>query len=140
MAIPSKVDVIVVGSGPGGATVARDMALNGKNVLLLERGIDHRPRSYYGTYLGALIYSDRSSLLFTEEGLNIVRPLMVGGATSMYCGCAAPATRLAKREIRRRHRPGSLRDHRRAGDRAVAGRATRPGLHAHRPGCAGPRL
>jgi choline dehydrogenase-like flavoprotein len=30
------------------------------------------------------------SLLFTEEGLNIVRPLMVGGATSMYCGCAAP--------------------------------------------------
>jgi choline dehydrogenase-like flavoprotein len=30
------------------------------------------------------------SLLFTQEGLNIVRPLMVGGATSMYCGCAAP--------------------------------------------------
>ena len=63
----------------------------GKNkVLLLERGIDHRPRAYYGTYLGALIYSDRRSLSFTQEGLNIVRPLMVGGATSMYCGCAAP--------------------------------------------------
>ena len=90
MPIPSKVDVIVVGSGPGGATVARDLALKGKKVLLLERGIDHRPRSYYGTYLGALLYSDRGSLLFTQEGLNIVRPLMVGGATSMYCGCAAP--------------------------------------------------
>jgi choline dehydrogenase-like flavoprotein len=37
-----------------------------------------------------LIYSDRASLLFTQEGLNIVRPLMVGGATGMYCGCAAP--------------------------------------------------
>src|SRR5512141_260997 len=83
-------DVIVVGSGPGGATVARELARAGKKVLLLERGQDHRPRSYYGTYLGALIYSDRGSLLFTEEGLNIVRPLMVGGATSMYCGCAAP--------------------------------------------------
>ena len=83
-------DVIVVGSGPGGATIAREMARGGKKVLLLERGIDHRPRSYYGTYLGALIYSDRMSLLFTREGLNIVRPLMVGGATSMYCGCAAP--------------------------------------------------
>jgi len=83
-------EVIVVGSGPGGATVARELARKGKKVLLLERGIDHRPRSYYGTYLGALIYSDRSSLLFTQEGLNIVRPLMVGGATSMYCGCAAP--------------------------------------------------
>jgi len=90
MPIPSQVDVIVVGSGPGGATVGRDLALKGKNVLMLERGIDHRPRSYYGTYLGALLYSDRGSLLFTQEGLNIVRPLMVGGATSMYCGCAAP--------------------------------------------------
>jgi choline dehydrogenase-like flavoprotein len=83
-------DVIVVGSGPGGATVARELARKGQKVLLLERGIDHRPRSYYGTYLGALIYADRMSLLFTQEGLNIVRPLMVGGATSMYCGCAAP--------------------------------------------------
>ena len=83
-------DVIVVGSGPGGATVARELAGAGKSVLLLERGQDHRSRGYYGTYLGAILYSDRGSLLFTQEGLNIVRPLMVGGATSMYCGCAAP--------------------------------------------------
>ena len=88
--ISLKSDIIVVGSGPGGATLARELTRRGKKVLLLERGIDYRPRSYYGTYLGALIYSDRMSLLFTEEGLNIVRPLMVGGATSMYCGCAAP--------------------------------------------------
>jgi choline dehydrogenase-like flavoprotein len=85
-----KADVIVVGSGPGGATLTRELTRRGKKVLLLERGIDYRSRRYYGTYLGALIYSDRMSLLFTEEGLNIVRPLMVGGATSMYCGCAAP--------------------------------------------------
>jgi choline dehydrogenase-like flavoprotein len=83
-------DVIVVGSGPGGATLTRQLARVGKEVLLLERGVDHRSRPYFGTYLGALIYSDRLSLLFTQEGLNIVRPLMVGGATSMYCGCAAP--------------------------------------------------
>lgn len=82
-------EVIVVGSGPGGATVARELARSGRRVLLLERGVDHRPASYYGTYLGALIYADRRSLLFTQEGLNIIRPLMVGGATSMYCGCAA---------------------------------------------------
>jgi choline dehydrogenase-like flavoprotein len=85
-----QADVIVVGSGPGGATTARQLARAGKKVLLLERGIDYRPKKYYGTYLGALIYADRMSLLFTQEGLNIVHPLMVGGATSMYCGCAAP--------------------------------------------------
>src|SRR5512136_1063607 len=82
-------DVVIVGSGPGGATLSRELAKRGKRVLLLERGIDQRSRPYYGTYPGAMIYSDRMSLLFTQEGLNIVRPLMVGGATSMYCGCAA---------------------------------------------------
>jgi len=82
-------DVVVVGSGPGGATVARELVRRGRRVLLLERGIDERRRFYYGTYLGALLYTDRASLLFTEEGLNVVRPLMLGGATSMYCGCAA---------------------------------------------------
>lgn len=83
-------DVVVVGSGPGGATVARELVRRGRRVLLLERGRDERRRFYYGTYLGALLYTDRASLLFTEEGLNVVRPLMLGGATSMYCGCAAP--------------------------------------------------
>ena len=88
--VAHRSDVIIVGSGPGGATLSRELARFGKRVLLLERGIDQRSRFYYGTYPGAMIYSDRLSLLFTQEGLNIVRPLMVGGATSMYCGCAAP--------------------------------------------------
>ena len=87
--IKFSTDVVIVGSGPGGATVARELSKNGKKVLVLERGHDHRNRFYYGTYLGALRYSERMSLLFTEEGLNIIAPIMVGGATSMFCGCAA---------------------------------------------------
>jgi choline dehydrogenase-like flavoprotein len=55
-------DTIVVGSGPGGAAVARSLARSGR----------------------------RGSLLYTAEGMQIIRPLMVGGATSMYCGCATP--------------------------------------------------
>ena len=84
-----QTDIVIVGSGPGGASVARQLARAGKRVILLERGRDYRRAPYYGTYLGALIYADRFSLLFSKEGLNIIRPLMVGGATSMYCGSAA---------------------------------------------------
>jgi choline dehydrogenase-like flavoprotein len=83
-------DVIVVGSGPGGAGVARDLSRAGRRVLILERGRDWRAHPLYGTYAGALLYADRRALLFTVEGVQIVRPLMVGGATSMYAGCSAP--------------------------------------------------
>ncbi len=84
-----EADVAVVGSGPGGATVARQLAQAGQRVVLLERGRDYRRDVYYGSHLGALIYGDQHSLLLTEEGLNIVRPIMTGGATNMYCGSAA---------------------------------------------------
>jgi choline dehydrogenase-like flavoprotein len=83
-------DVIIAGSGPGGATTARELARAGKRVLLLERGRDWRGHPFYGTYPGALLYADRRALLFTKEGINIVRPIMVGGATTMYAGCSAP--------------------------------------------------
>jgi choline dehydrogenase-like flavoprotein len=84
-----ETDIVVVGSGPGGATVARQLAQAGRQVLLLERGREWRDHPLYGTYPGALLYADKHALLFTKEGLNIIRPLMVGGATSMYAGCSA---------------------------------------------------
>jgi choline dehydrogenase-like flavoprotein len=85
----SHKNAVVVGSGPGGATVARELARAGKRVALLEMGRDYRNEAYYGTHLGALIYADKGGLLFTEEGLNVVRPLMTGGATNMFTGSAA---------------------------------------------------
>ncbi len=87
--IRRKAEVVVVGTGPGGATVARELARQGVRVVVLERGRDHRSSLYYGTYVGALLYTDRHALFFSREGAQIIRPLMVGGATSMYCGSAA---------------------------------------------------
>ena len=89
MTTRTRTDVLVVGSGPGGAAVARELARGGRRVLLLERGRDWRAHPLYGTYAGALLYADRRALLFTREGLNIIRPLMLGGATPMFAGCAA---------------------------------------------------
>ncbi len=89
MTIRQRTDVAVVGTGPGGATVARQLARAGRQVTLLERGRDWRRNPLFGTYPGALLYADRHALLFTQQGMNIIRPLMVGGATSMYAGCSA---------------------------------------------------
>lgn len=41
-------DVIVIGSGPGGATLAQRLAATGKRVLILERG-GYLPRSENNT-------------------------------------------------------------------------------------------
>ncbi len=81
-------EFVIIGSGPGGASVARELARAGKDVLLLERGRDWRRSPIYGTYAGPIAYADKHALLFTREGLNIVRPLMLGGATNMFAGCS----------------------------------------------------
>ncbi len=82
-------DAIVVGSGPGGSTVARDLARGGKKVILLEHGKDHRDKWYYGTFIGPFIYTDKHGHLKSKEGVPIVRPMMTGGATNMFASAAS---------------------------------------------------
>lgn len=87
--IRKKAQIVVVGSGPGGATVAMELSKANKKVILLEKGYDWRKSPLYGTYFGCLFYTDKSGLLFSKEGLNIIRGIMCGGSTNLYCGTAS---------------------------------------------------
>ena len=82
-------DVIVVGSGPGGATVAKELSLRNKKVLILEWG-DNNPLN--GSFLqGArtLLVPGRSMLL-TPQMLLLVRDITTGGSTVHYYATSFP--------------------------------------------------
>jgi choline dehydrogenase-like flavoprotein len=132
--IEKQTDIIVVGSGPGGATVARELARShaGLAITLLERGHDWRHNPLYGTYPGAMLYADRASFLFTQEGLNIIRPLLLGGATSMYCGCAERPLPWWQSRYGIDLSQEAEENGGRTGHRAIARHAARRGLHPHR--------
>jgi choline dehydrogenase-like flavoprotein len=82
-------DVIVVGTGPGGATVARELARRGKRVLMLERGPGKPVRGTFGQFLGEQLVPGKS-LLATPDLVGVLRGLTVGGSTMFYYATAFP--------------------------------------------------
>ncbi|MBT3312465.1 MAG: GMC family oxidoreductase [Desulfobacterales bacterium] len=81
-------DAVVVGSGPGGATVAKELSQNGKKVLILEWGSN---ASIKGTFLqtAKMIGIPGKSLLVTNKKLHILlRGITTGGSSVFYCGAA----------------------------------------------------
>ncbi len=92
-----KYDYIVVGSGAGGATVARELAKRKKSVLVIEKGKDIKT---LGTFRASLGFYDKNrsglSLRTSKEGTGIIRTLMGGGSTIVSCG---NAVRCLEREL-----------------------------------------
>jgi len=82
-------DVIVVGTGPAGATVAAQMAKAGQKVLMVEKGAYH-PSWLLGKQIPALLHFDKLGLLSTREGMMVARCITVGGSAVMSCGSAMP--------------------------------------------------
>ncbi|MBN1574230.1 MAG: GMC family oxidoreductase [Deltaproteobacteria bacterium] len=80
-------DVIVVGSGPGGSTVAREMSLSGKRVLLLERGGNVKR---VGNTVSAVLMSKSLGLTLSREGNWVVSGATYGGTSNLAAGCAVP--------------------------------------------------
>jgi choline dehydrogenase-like flavoprotein len=89
-----ETDVVVVGSGPAGAGVARDLTRGGHHVTVLEMGRDRAPTGkpvrgalhHAGGLLGALTL--RQGVLLTKEWLTVLRGVTTGGSSMLYLGTA----------------------------------------------------
>lgn len=82
-------DVIVVGSGPGGASVARDLTRRGKDVLILEWGPGGPIRGNFLQYLREQLVPGKS-LLFTPDIVGMVRGITTGGSSLFYYATCFP--------------------------------------------------
>lgn len=85
--VTRRFDVIVVGSGMGGATLARELVARGKSVLVLEKG---RFEQKLGTFKDDLRYYDANPVTRiphkSKEGTILWRTFMAGGSTVVSCG------------------------------------------------------
>jgi choline dehydrogenase-like flavoprotein len=82
-----QTSTVVVGSGPGGATMARELSRRGKRVVLCDAGRQHKtlPSSAF-----LLAMMDRWGFTFSKEGTWVLRPKTAGGASVLFCGTAFP--------------------------------------------------
>ena len=77
-------EYIVVGSGPGGAPLALELAKAGKKVLVLERGAYHK--KLLGFPLGVRLSERFFCFNRSREGVILERGLTVGGSSMIYQG------------------------------------------------------
>lgn len=84
-----KYEFVIVGSGAGGATLAKELSRKGKQVLLVERG---KHEEKVGTTRDSLRYYDVNALtqmpITSQEGVILWRAFMSGGSTMVACGNA----------------------------------------------------
>ncbi len=77
-------DAVIVGSGPGGASCARELVKAGKQVVMLERGADHQ---MMGNSVATLPMVDLSNIAPIGHKM-MIRGITTGGSSMLYCGTA----------------------------------------------------
>lgn len=75
-------EYIVIGTGPGGAPVARELAKAGKKVLMVERGAYHQ--KFLGFPFGLRLLERFMLFARSQEGVIIERGITVGGSSMVY--------------------------------------------------------
>ncbi|MEW6606416.1 MAG: GMC family oxidoreductase N-terminal domain-containing protein [bacterium] len=82
-----RFDYIVIGSGAGGATIARELTCKGKDVAVIEAGF---PPNRLGTFRDGFDIYDLRGFLKTcrtsKEGIILWRAMIGGGTTVVSCG------------------------------------------------------
>ncbi|MGE5422796.1 MAG: GMC family oxidoreductase N-terminal domain-containing protein, partial [Ignavibacteriales bacterium] len=76
-------EYIVIGTGPGGAPVARELAKAGKKVVMVEKGAYHK---HLGFPVGGLVFDRMLLGARTVEGVMVERAITVGGTSIIYNG------------------------------------------------------
>ena len=82
-----ELDVIVIGTGPGGATVSRELSQHGKRVLILEWGAC-KPVTGHPKNLFQDCFVLGKSTYITKNLLALVRGITTGGSSLYYCALA----------------------------------------------------
>ena len=82
-------DVIVIGSGAGGATVAATVAESGKRVILLEEGPGYQAREYSGNFSGMtseIMRNGGATVIMGRGPIAYLEGRVLGGSTVLNGG------------------------------------------------------
>jgi choline dehydrogenase-like flavoprotein len=89
---PFYFDAIVIGTGPGGASVARELAMNGASVLMLEQGSSAPLRGSLLQMAGMAAVPGKGAFIHRDASL-LVRAITLGGSSAINFATAAPPPR-----------------------------------------------
>ena len=82
-------EYIIVGSGPGGATVAKELSQRKKKVLILEWGDNDPLTGSFWSYAKSQLRPGRG-LLLTPQLLGLIRGITTGGSSIFYYATCFP--------------------------------------------------